>query len=131
MRGDTTLIKIKNIYRHFFQTVRERGAGRRGGRTCCHGNQSLSSLSSVLSRFSLCLRLVRSSSRELIMGPPLSIATTPLCLFPKRPIGLTPRSTYQNGSISGPSDHNKGYKQLISSQFIADNNTSYKQLIRG
>lgn len=83
-----------------------------GRRTRCHGNQSLSSPSSTFSRFSLFLRLLRSSSSVRTTGciPPLLLlpppsASTLLCLFPKRPMGLTPRPTYQNGSISGPRPH--------------------------
>lgn len=63
-----------------------------------HGNQSESSSANALLKLSLFLRVFNKSSRDLTTGcrPP------PLCLFPNRPIGLTPRPTYQNGSISGP-----------------------------
>lgn len=76
-------------------------------RTRCHGNQSLSSSSSTFPRSSLLLRPWSSSANVLTTGciPPLPRDPTLLCLFPKRPMGLTPRPTYQNGSISGPGHH--------------------------
>lgn len=72
-------------------------------------NQSLSSASNGSPRFCWFLRLVSSSSSILTTGfaSPPSTASAWLCLFPKRPIGLTPRPTYQNGSISGPGQNKK------------------------
>lgn len=85
-------------------------------RACGHGNQPLSSLSSSFPRFSLFLRLLSSSSNVLTTGcmPPLPSWSAPMCLFPKRPMGLTPRPTYQKGSISGPAPKKRrhGAKQV-------------------
>ena len=80
-----------------------------GRRIRCHGNQSLSSPSSTFPRFSLFLMPLSSSSNVLTTGciPPLPRASTVLCLLPKRPMGLTPRPTYQKGSISGPGHQTK------------------------
>lgn len=80
-----------------------------GRRTRCHGNQSLSSPSSTVPNLSLFLRLLSSSPNVRRTGCTalLPTAPTPLCLFPKRPMGLTPRPTYQNGSISGPGHQTK------------------------
>lgn len=90
----------KKQKKHYEFVVQER-------RTRCHGNQSLSSSSNTFPRFSLFLRPLRSSANILTTGciPPLPRASTLMCLFPKRPMGLTPRPTYQNGSISGPGHH--------------------------
>lgn len=86
-------------------------------RTRCHGNQSLSSPSSIFPRFSLFLRLSSSSPNVLRTGciPPLPRDSTLLlllCLFPKRPMGLTPRPTYQKGSISGPGHYSSGRRKI-------------------
>ena len=97
-----------------------------GGRTRCHGNQSLSSPSSAFSRFSRFLRLWRSSSSVLTTGCiPLLPRARALCLFPKRPMGLTPRPTYQNGSISGPGGH-KYSRHYISKQAFKYNDVETK-----
>lgn len=82
-------------------------------RTSRHGNQSLPSSSKMFSRFFLSPRLLNSISSILTRDglPSLVRISTLLCLFPKRPMGLTPRPTYQNGSISGPGRtwaHRKG-----------------------
>lgn len=98
-KGVLTSIKIKKM-----KTL---GIVDEDRRTQRHGSQSLSSPSSTFPRFSLFLRLLSSSANVLTTGciPPLPRASTLLCLFPKRPMGLTPRPTYQNGSISGPGRH--------------------------
>lgn len=64
------------------------------------GNRDHQSLSSVSSNF-CSHNAFRMKSRWLLRGlrlPRLLLS----CLFPKRPMGRTPRPTYQKGSISGP-----------------------------
>lgn len=63
------------------------------------GNRDHQSLSSVSNFFSH--KAFKMKSRCLLTGlglPRLLLS----CLFPKRPMGRTPRPTYQKGSISGP-----------------------------
>ena len=92
---------------------------------------SLSSPSSAFSRFSLFLRLWRSSSSVLTTGCiPLLPRARALCLFPKRPMGLTPRPTYQNGSISGPGAHRHKYgRHYISKQAFKYNDVETKMIL--
>lgn len=82
-----------------------------GRRTWRYWDQSPSSASSAPPSFCWFLRLWSSSSSILTNGftSPWSRASAWLCLFPKRPIGLTPRPTYQNGSISGPGRAKKAF----------------------
>lgn len=64
------------------------------------GNRNHQSLSSVSNNF-CSHKAFKMKSRCLLTGlrlPWLLLS----CLFPKRPMGRTPRPTYQKGSISGP-----------------------------
>lgn len=64
------------------------------------GNRDHQSLSSVSNDF-CSHKAFKMKSRCLLTGlrlPRLLLS----CLFPKRPMGRTPRPTYQKGSISGP-----------------------------
>lgn len=96
------IIIMKKIYIYQTRTYGDPTATVR--RASCHGNQTLPSSSKILSRFFLSPRLLKSIASILTRDGLLSLVriSTLLCLFPKRPMGLTPRPTYQNGSISGP-----------------------------
>lgn len=80
---------------------------------CCHGNQWDFPPPSVWSRLrtSLFLKLLKINSRVLIAGVKLLMLF--ICLFPNRPIGLTPRPTYQKGSISGSASQRKKFTDKI------------------